>query len=113
MVSVRRTPGISGCPGKWPSKIGLSSGTTERASMRCFSWSRPTTRSIMSKYSRRIGAGDWRAAKGGDLLAIRHSPSRVLRRDERIDARHQVLEDEILLGGHFPLVDLLGPLLER
>ena len=34
MVSVSRTPGISGWPGKWPSKIGLASGTVERASMR-------------------------------------------------------------------------------
>ena len=40
MVSVRRTPGTRGWPGKWPSKTGLSIGTVERASIRFASRSR-------------------------------------------------------------------------
>src|SRR5215212_1143057 len=112
MVSVRSTPGNSGWPGKCPSKTGLAIGTVACASMRFASRSRATTRSIISKYSRRIGS--WKgparperrekgAAASGGLLGG----------DERVDAGHEVLEHEIFLGRHLALVDLLRPLLER
>src|SRR5688500_20093263 len=56
-----------------------------------------TIRSISLKYSRFIPGGG----------------SRPLGSDKLVDARAQVLEDEILLCGGAAFVDLLRPLLER
>src|SRR5918993_413584 len=117
MASVKRTPGTSGWPGKWPSNTGLWSGTVAVASIRFALRSRRSTRSIISKVSRRMGAG--RTASGEEpnpysLLAIRSSSRlRALRRDERVDAGGEVAQDEVLLGRHLALVHLLRPLLQR
>src|SRR3954453_14475202 len=129
MVSVSSTPGTSGCPGKCPSKTGLASGTVERVSIRLASRSKATTLSIISKYSRRMrilsfpversegkqsGAPRRVCPQGrlsaGDGTGFRSSG---LRRHQGVDAGHQVLQDEILLGRNLALVDFLGPLLER
>ena len=53
-----------------------------------------------------------RRSRSYSPFAIRH-PSGVLGGDERVDARDQVLEHEVLLGRDLALVHLLRPLLER
>src|SRR3954467_1241989 len=50
------------------------------------------------KYSRRMQPRLRRRGLGGDQL---------------IDARAEIFQHEILLGGRFAIIDLLGPLLER
>ena len=109
MVSVRSTPGTSGWPGKCPSKTGLASGPRPSASIRPAARSRGTTRSIISKYSRRmerVGARGNRQRRG-----VR--PWRPSRPPERVDPRAEVLQHEVLLGRDLALVDLLGPSLQR
>jgi hypothetical protein len=39
--------------------------------------------------------------------------ARALGCNQLVDARAQILQDEILLGGRLAVVDLLGPLLQR
>src|SRR3712207_4634773 len=80
MVSVRSTPGMSGWPGKWPSKIGLTSGTVERASRWRAARSKTITRSIISKYSRRIP----------DESLGRSAGSRNQGRSEQVDDPHSL-----------------------
>src|SRR5271168_4054457 len=88
--STRRTPGISGWPGKCPSKIVLVCGTCACAVM-----VRPTrSSSMIRKYSSRMAGG--------------LSP---LRRDQAVDAGAEIVENEILLGRGLAVIDLLGPLL--
>src|SRR5690349_2058123 len=119
MVSVRSTPGTRGWPGKWPSKTGLASGTVETASIRFASRSRPVTRSIISKYSRRMrvlwcpagrsaGRDPWRLAGIPDPRrdAGRAIRLRALGGHEGVDARHEVLQNEVLLSRNLALVDL-------
>src|SRR4051794_10746595 len=60
--------------------------------------SRSTIRSIRRKYSRRMQPRLRRRGLGGDQL---------------VDARAEILQHEILLGGRLAVVDFLGPLLER
>src|SRR5215475_909646 len=63
--------------------------------MVCWSRLTSTMRSISWKYSRRI------------------EPALALGGDEVVDARAEILQDEILLGRRLAVVDLLRPLLER
>src|SRR5690606_19124078 len=63
--------------------------------------SRSTIRSISWKYSRRIGVPECAPS------------SRALGGHQFVDAGAQVLKHEILVGGCFAVIDLLGPLLER
>src|SRR3954471_16058417 len=60
----------------------------------------PTLRSMMRsirwKYSRCMAAA-----------------LRALGSDQFVDARAQILEDEVLLGGRLAVVDFLGPLFQR
>ena len=60
---------MSGWPGKWPSKIGLASGTVERASRCLLARSNATTRSIISKYSRRIPDESPKSSRPGEAPA--------------------------------------------
>src|SRR5215210_2858424 len=169
MVSVKRTPGTRGWPGKCPSKTVLSIGTVEDTSIRLVSRSRLVTRSIISKYSRRIRISyplehrtqkwiaplgpmlisNWRifdaenrvhysarcarlpagsmgrepmrrSADGSPLRAGLNWPARrddlslgLLGGHECVNARHEVLQDEILLGRSLALVHFLRPLLQR
>src|SRR5215212_11458998 len=115
MVSVKSTPGTSGCPGKCPSNTGLSVGTIERASNRFAARSNDTIWSIISKYSSRMEIA-------GAFVSIGSRPTRgaegvagsgFLGRHERIDVRHEVFEHEVFLGRNLALVHLLGPLLKR
>src|SRR5258708_4284251 len=96
MLSSSSTPGISGNPGKWPSKIVDATGTVACVLMVRSPRSRSTIRSISWKYSKRMPLDSCTLGGG-----------------ERVDMRAKVLQDEILLGRRLALVDLLGPLLER
>src|SRR5215218_8245569 len=174
MVSVKRTPGTRGWPGKCPSKTVLSIGTVEDTSIRLVSRSRLVTRSIISKYSRRIRISyplehrtqkwiaplgpmlilNWRifdaenrvhysltrasgsarcvrlpavsmgresmrrSADGSPLRAGFNRPARwddlslgLLGGHECVNARHEVLQDEVFLGRCLALVHFLRPLL--
>src|ERR1700737_1004542 len=73
-------------------------GTLASVRMVPLSRSRSTIRSIRRKYSRRMQPRLRRRGLGGDQL---------------IDARAEILQHEILLGGRLAVVDFLGPLLER
>src|SRR5215470_12006919 len=94
MASSSSTPGISGRPGKCPSKIVEETGTLASTSIVRLSRSSATTRSISWKYSRRMP---------GQALYL-------LGRDQFVDASAQVLHDEILVCRRLALVDLLSPL---
>src|SRR5436190_4773932 len=96
MVSSSITPGISGRPGKCPSKIGEAIGTSGCARIVRPAGSSSKMRSMRRKYSSRMPLRTC-ARLGGDEL---------------VDARAQVLQHEILLGRRLALVDLLRPLLE-
>src|ERR1700757_5060284 len=96
IASISSTPGISGWPGKCPSKIVLSCGTWASTRIVRPSRSRSTIRSMSWKYSIRMRR--WLCPLGGN---------------QPVDAGAQVLEDEVLLGGRLAVVDLLRPLLER
>jgi len=52
MVSMSKTPGTKGMPGKWPSKTGLWAGTTERALRMRADLSMDSMLSTIWKYSR-------------------------------------------------------------
>src|SRR5262249_787024 len=101
IVSMSSTPGISGKPGKCPSKMVFSWGTWASALIVRPARSRSTIRSISWKYSMRIGS------RG------RAGPSGPLRCDETVDAGAQVLQHEILFRGGLTFLDFLSPLLER
>src|SRR5262249_54022526 len=97
MVSRSNTPGMRGIPGKCPSKMVELFGISASAWIVLRSTSSATTRSISWKYSRRMQG--W--------------ASSLLGSDELVDAGAQILHDEILFRGGLPLVDFLGPLLDR
>src|SRR5918998_452739 len=108
MVSTSSTPGTSGWPGKWPSKTGLASGTVASASSR----PSPTavTRSIIWKVSRRIGGA---GRRGGRRRRRGSGGAGGLGRHQLLDARREVLHDEVLLGRRRAAVHLLRPGLDR
>src|SRR4051812_11586318 len=118
IVSVRSTPGTSGCPGKCPSNTVLCVGTIERASRRRASRSNDTIWSIISKYSSRMGSGRGLKSEGlgsawGEAGPDRRGGSGLLGRHQRVDLRDEVLQHEVLLGRDLALVHLLRPLLKR
>src|SRR5918999_894186 len=73
----------------------LSIGTVASVRMVRLVTSSSTMRSSSWKYSRRI------------------RDSRAFRSDQLIDARAEILHDEVLLGGCLAVVHFLSPLLER
>src|SRR4029079_3839051 len=97
IASISSTPGISGRPGKCPSKIVLSAGTLASTRIVRSVRLRSMIRSMSWKYSIRIGPRTL-LCLGGDQV---------------VDAGAEVLQHEILLGRSLAVVDLLGPLLER
>src|SRR5436309_1644241 len=99
IASISSTPGISGWPGKCPSKIVELVGTVAWVRMVWSPILSSTIRSISTKYSRRIRSRlGWRRALG---------------RYQFVNARAEVLQYEVLLGGRLTVVDFLGPLLKR
>src|SRR5262245_22494885 len=76
----------------------LSLGTWASTTIVFSSTLRSTIRSIMWKYSSCMVARLGARALGGNQF---------------VDARAQVFQHEILLGGRLAVVDLLGPLLQR
>src|SRR5262252_8554447 len=76
----------------------LSFGTCASTTIFCSSTLRSMMRSIKWKYS---------------SCMVARSGARALGRHQLVDARAQVLQHEILLGGRLAVVDLLGPLLQR
>src|SRR6185437_1276483 len=101
MDSISSTPGISGRPGKCPSKIVLWVGTFASTRIVRSLRLRSMIRSMSWKYSIRIVS----------LTSSRLSFG--LGGDQFVDAGAEILQDEILLGRSLAVVDLLGPLLER
>src|SRR4029078_436805 len=95
--SISSTPGISGRPGKCPSKMVLSVGTFASARIVRSLRLRSMIRSTSWKYSIRIGP----------------LTSFSLRSDQGVDAGAEVYQHERPLGRRLAVVDLLGPLLER
>src|ERR1700722_10656927 len=115
IASIKSTPGISGWPGKCPSKIVLSCGTCASTRIVRPSRSRSTIRSMSWKYSMRMELAHV-PAKWAPVRRQEHAPSHRLSPlggDQTVDAGTQVLEDEVLLGGRLAVVDFLRPLLER
>src|SRR5690242_17062603 len=96
--SIKSTPGISGWPGKCPSKMVFVSGTCASTRIVFSSKLRSRMRSTSWKYSSCMAGG---------------SGTRALCGDQFVDARTKVLQDEILLGGRLAVVDFLGPFLQR
>src|SRR5437868_13296125 len=76
----------------------LSFGTCASTTIFLSSTLRSTMRSIMWKYSSCMTA---------------RSGARALGCNQLVDARAQVLQNEILLGGRLAVVDLLRPLFQR
>ena len=118
MVSVSSTPGTSGWPGKCPSKTGLSIGTRASASIRPASRSRRVTRVDHLEIFEAHGVLGPGRAKGrrrapGASRADRRQALAAFAATRASMRAHEVLQDEVLLGRHLALVDLLGPLLER
>src|SRR4051812_40760945 len=97
MDSSSNTPGISGNPGKCPSKIVDVAGTLASTSIVWPSRSSATTRSISWKYSRRMP---------DQALCL-------LGCDQLVDASAQIVHDKILVCRRFAFVDFLGPLFNR
>src|SRR6266700_6963372 len=76
----------------------LSIGTCASTTIFFSSTLRSTMRSIMWKYS---------------SCMIARLGARALGGNQFVDARAQILQYEILLGGRFAVVDFLGPLFQR
>src|SRR6266404_7398405 len=110
MHSTNSTPGRMGYPGKWPSKILDSRGTSARARIVPATGSPASTRSTIWKYSRRMTpANQVLGQLRGESLG---PPSGRLCRPQFIDPGAEIAQDEVVVDRALALVDVLHPLLD-
>src|SRR5690242_8343166 len=98
MVSISRTPGMIGCPGKWPSNTGEASGTWHAAVIRPAGRSSAVIRSTIWKYSSRI---TWPCRSGR------------LRGHQFVNVGAEILHHEVFVRTDLARIDVGRPLLQR